>query len=173
LNIIFNGKIQTRNFEPLSEESARAAFTPIINNERKIKILLNLDQGGPNMLEEKSEEKEVREVTPWTPSRGSSHGGRKMEVVYENLSKDPAFGLLKETKNQEGYMIHEPPTIEVHVENNGLLVKVDLSTMGQDDLLINLQGDLLTIKKQKNEEELKEQRYGCSRFVYGSFDRWG
>lgn len=126
------------------------------------------------MLKEKNEEKEIRELTPWTPSRDSSHADRKMEVVYRNLSREPSFELLEESKNQEGNRGTEQPTIEVHVENRDLMVKVDLSTIGNDDLQINLQGDLLTIKKEKKkEEELIEQRPGYSEYVYGSFERWG
>ncbi|MFI5305562.1 MAG: Hsp20 family protein [Nitrospiria bacterium] len=126
------------------------------------------------MLKEKNEEKEIRELTPWIPSGDISHEDQKVKVVYRALSSEPSFDLLEEIKNQENNRIPEQPTIEVHLENQDLVVKVDLSTIGKDDLQINLQGDLLTIKKEKKkEEELKGQNHACSRFVYGSFERWG
>jgi HSP20 family protein len=48
------------------------------------------------------------------------------------------------------------PDLDVYEEKDEVVVKAEVPGLGKDDIAINLEGDLLTIKTEKKEEEVKE-----------------
>ena len=64
------------------------------------------------------------------------------------------------------------PAVDIYEEKDNLVIKADMPGIDSKDLDINITGDTLTIKGQKQkEEETKEKGYYRKERIFGSFQR--
>lgn len=104
-------------------------------------------------------------IVRWRPRCGTTLPDLRDEM--ERLLDWPAFGtgMLDATDRWH-------PEIDVYEEDGDLVLKADLPGLGKDDIDLELEGDVLTLKgTRKREEEVNEGGfYRCER-SYGSFQR--
>jgi HSP20 family protein len=64
------------------------------------------------------------------------------------------------------------PSLDVYEDKDTLVVKADLPGIEEKDIDISIQGDVLTLRgERKQEEEVKEKGYHRCERCYGSFQR--
>lgn len=68
-------------------------------------------------------------------------------------------------------MLDWRPRVDTYEKEDSLIIKADLPGIKKDDVSIDVNNNLLTIKGERHDEEAKSQDYyRCERF-YGSFQR--
>ena len=103
----------------------------------------------------------MRGLMPWTGT-----GGLKSEV-------DRLFHRLADLKWTDFQALDDwAPSADVSETKDSLVCKVELPGMGQKDIQISLQENLLTIKGEKRQEqEEKDEHYHRVERSYGAFTR--
>lgn len=100
----------------------------------------------------------------WNPLRELGEWQRDMANLFES-SLEP----LPERISREATWA---PSMDVTEDKEGIMVKVDLPGVKQENIYIEVTGKTLTIKgERKHEEEKKEKNYHRVERFYGSYSR--
>jgi HSP20 family protein len=129
------------------------------------------------MAKGSGKDREDRELAPRGPFSQPGRMQREMERMFEDFWgrswPRPWFGggLPRRGRPWEETTFRGP-AIEIYEEKDDVIVKAELPGMKKVDLVLNISGNLLTIKgEKKEEEEIKEKGYYYSERSYGSFAR--
>jgi HSP20 family protein len=126
------------------------------------------------MAKEKSESTEIKTVTPSRPLWGPNLIENEMDRMYRDFWKGPrfSFGWPEELVSRNRDLGFLTPKIEMYEDKNDVVVKAELPGINKEDLEVNLQENILTIRgEKKSEEEEKKKGYYYSERSYGSFER--
>lgn len=126
------------------------------------------------MAKEKSKSTEIKTVTPLRPLWRPGLIEKGMDRMYRDFFGDPwfGFGWPKELISRDGDLEFQTPKIEMYEDKNEVVVKAELPGIKKEDLEVNLQENILTIRgERKNEKEEKEKGYYYSERSYGFFER--
>ncbi|MFO7883802.1 MAG: Hsp20/alpha crystallin family protein [Desulfobacteraceae bacterium] len=87
-----------------------------------------------------------------------------------NLFNDPFFKPFFD--NSEGEFKSWQPVVDIYEENNHIVVKADLPGVKKEDISIDVENRVLTVKGEKvKEDEVKEESFLRRERSYGSFQR--
>ena len=107
-----------------------------------------------------------RRIIPWRPFR-------ELEEVERRF--DDIFGRPFVPAAWRRFPIREmawAPAVEVFEKEDKFVVRADLPGVKEEDIDVSIEGDMLTIKGEKeSESEVKEESYYCCERSYGSFYR--
>lgn len=104
-------------------------------------------------------------ITRWRPFSNLLKLQKEMDSLFDDFfERTPARRELGES---DWY-----PSVDVSESENEIRIEADLPGMKQEDIDVNIDGNVLTIKgeRQKEEEEQKENYYRTER-CYGNFQR--
>lgn len=101
---------------------------------------------------------------------------RNIERMFEDLWPRPWRSLMDFGWPRHRHLLADmettAPAIEISEDKNDVLVKAELPGMKKEDLEINVEERLLTIRgEKKKEEERKGEGYFYSERSYGAFER--
>src|SRR3954453_14765019 len=110
----------------------------------------------------------TRSVVPF-PSTGSLSGFYPVMQVHR-LFEDMLRGIAP--SGAAGKLAMAPPRVDVSETDQELKIRAELPGVAENDLSIELEGDLLTIRGEKKvEEEEKDERHHVVERAFGSFMR--
>lgn len=100
-------------------------------------------------------------------TRGVSRGSDRMQQEMEEMFRSMLPGRPAVDPHRKGLW---RPAIEVYETAESLVVNVEIAGIDQDDLLISLDGDRLTIRGVRHDRRQSEKRsYHEARIPYGEF----
>ena len=104
-----------------------------------------------------------RTLTRWEPFYRPLSLWEDLDRMFERLG---AYGW---TSREDGGLL---PRIDMHEEENELVVKAELPGVSKDDIKISFEDNILTIDAEKKVEEEKEEQgyYMCERY-FGRYHR--
>jgi len=103
-------------------------------------------------------------IRRWRPFDDLLKLQNEMESLFDEFSRTPS---RREVGEFDWY-----PYVDVSENEKEMKIEADLPGMKQEDIDINIDGNVLTIKgERKKEEETKEGNYYRSERHYGSFRR--
>lgn len=109
-------------------------------------------------------------LTRWKPMRELETLERSMENMFDRLT-DRFFGPRERGRSlwkTEAWA----PSVESHIDNGNLIVKVDLPGLDPKEVSISVLGNQLTIEGERKHEEKKEEKdYFYQEVEYGKFSR--
>ena len=109
----------------------------------------------------------MRAVTPWRPMRELESLRKNMEDAFDSLT-ERVFGASPSGWGTGGWV----PSIESHVANGNLVVKVDLPGIDPKEVTLSVSGQQLRIEGERKREEKKEEKdYYYQEVSYGKFAR--
>ena len=109
----------------------------------------------------------MRALTPWRPLHELESLRKNMEDAFDSLT-ERVFGGAPSVWGKEGWV----PSIESHVANGNLVVKVDLPGIDPKEVSISVSGQQLRIEGERKREEKKEEKdYYYQEVSYGKFAR--
>ena len=82
------------------------------------------------------------ELVPWRPFRELSTFRREMDRLYDRFFGEEPFGRR--------FIGEWTPSVDVSETKNEVLVKAELPGLEAKDIEVNISGDLLNIKGEKN-----------------------
>jgi len=126
------------------------------------------------MEKEKSESTGIKTVTPVRPLWRPSLIGKEIDQMFRDFWKGPrfSFGWPEELVSRDGDFVSLTPKIEIYEDKNDVVVKAEIPGINKEDLEVNLQDNVLTIRgEKKTKEEEKKKEYYYSEVSYGSFER--
>ena len=104
-------------------------------------------------------------IAIWKPFRDLVRLQKEMDSMFDEFFDRKPFH--RELAEFDWY-----PQVDVSENEKEIKVKADLPGMKQEDIDINIDANVLTIKgERKKEEETKEENYHRSERSYGSFQR--
>ncbi len=109
----------------------------------------------------------------WEPFRGIRRRGdifNDLNQMQEGMNRffDDFFGDHR-TQTAEGQWL---PSVDVSETDVELVVRAELPGMTHEDIEVDLQDNVLTLKGEKKRENTEEQEsYHCLERTYGSFSR--
>jgi HSP20 family protein len=107
-----------------------------------------------------------RGVAPWRPFRELEEMERRFEDIF---GRPFAPAVWRRFPVRE---MAWAPAVEVFEKEDKFVVKADLPGVKEKDIDVSIEGDMLTIKGEKqSESEVKEESYYCCERSYGSFYR--
>jgi HSP20 family protein len=104
------------------------------------------------------------ELVPWRPLRELSSFRKEMDWLWDRFFGDkPLSRMFREDWS---------PSVDISETKDKLLIKAELPGLEAKDVDVNISGDVLNIRgeKQKEEEQKDEHYYSCERYS-GSFQR--
>ena len=107
--------------------------------------------------------------TRWDPFRSLSKDLSSMHQEMDELFRR-TFGFGEETPAREGFSM--APVINSYTKDKMFCVEAELPGVDKDDLDVNIEGDMLTLRgERKANKETKEEDYYIRESRYGSFMR--
>ena len=107
--------------------------------------------------------------TRWEPFRSLSKELSSMHREMDELFRR-TFGFGEEASAREGFSM--APAINTYTKDNRYCVEAELPGVGKDDLDVNIEGDILTLRGERRaDKETKEEDYYIRESRYGSFIR--
>ena len=122
--------------------------------------------------------KEIKETKPTVSRRMEVERPHLSDVerMFENLFQDfwprPFQRLWRSDYSRLKPINLEVPALDVYEQKDDLIVKAEIPGLSKDEIDISLDGNVLTIKGEKRqEEEVKEEDYYRCERAFGSFLR--
>ena len=110
-------------------------------------------------------------LVPWKARETGLDLFEDLEDFQREMNRLFDLGLRRPLKAGNGGNLWAP-AVDIVDEKDQIKVKVDLPGLKKDDIEINVENDVLTIKGEKKEEkEIKEKDFIRSERYYGSFHR--
>lgn len=104
-------------------------------------------------------------IRRWRPFNDLLRLQKEMDSMFDEFFERKPF--RRELGESDWY-----PSVDVSEDEKEIKIEADLPGMTQEDIDINIDGNVLTIKGQrKKEEETKERGYYRSERSYGAFQR--
>lgn len=105
-------------------------------------------------------------LTRWEPTREMMTLREAMDRLFDDAFTRP-FSLTR-----EGGSTWSSPAIDMYQTDNDVVVKADLPGIKADEVQINVNGDILTIRGEtKQEDEKKEKSWHIREHRWGAFER--
>ena len=105
-------------------------------------------------------------LTRWEPTREMMTLREAMDRLFDDAFTRP-FSLTR-----EGGSTWSSPAIDMYQTDNDVVVKADLPGIKADEVQINVNGDILTIRGEtKQEDEKKEKSWHIREHRRGAFER--
>ena len=112
----------------------------------------------------------MNELTPWRPRRELETLSRRMDDMFDRLTRGFFGPGWRERSRQETEAW--TPAIECHVENGNLVVKVDVPGIDPKEVTISALGNQLTIEgERKRDKKAEKKEYFYDEMPYGKFSR--
>lgn len=110
------------------------------------------------------------------PSFGANHPlaslHREMDRLFDNAFENFGFLSLRDSDFFASGVSQYQPKIDVSGDNNSYEVTLDVPGLSEKDLSVDVSGDVLTIRGQKEDkQEEKDKHYYRMERRYGSFQR--
>lgn len=106
------------------------------------------------------------ELIRWNPMRNLFNGPSRFDTLFDNF-----FFPTRTGANQEG-LWNWNPAVDVYENDAAIVVKAELPGVDKDQIAVNVEGRILTIKgERKTENEVKEESYYRRERTYGHFER--
>jgi HSP20 family protein len=122
--------------------------------------------------------KEVEETKPVVRRRAEMEPSRLSDVErmfegwFEDFWAKPFPRLWRPSLARLRSISLEAPALDFYEEKDDLIVKAEIPGLTKDEIDISLEGNTLTIKgEKKEEEEVKEEDYYRCERSYGAFSR--
>ena len=126
------------------------------------------------MAKGKGASTETKTITPVWPLWSPNLIVKEMDRMNRDFFRGPwfSFDWPKEFLSRIGNFGFQTPKIEIFEDKNDVVVKAELPGIRKEDLEVNLQENILTIRGEKKvEEEEKKKDYYYSERSYGTFER--
>ena len=105
-------------------------------------------------------------LTRWEPTREMMTLREAMDRLFDDAFTRP-FSLTR-----EGGSTWSSPAIDMYQTDNDVVVKADLPGIKADEVQINVNGDVLTIKGEtKQQDEKKDKSWHIREHRWGAFER--
>ena len=105
-------------------------------------------------------------LTRWEPTREMMTLRGAMDRLFDDAFTRP-FSLTR-----EGGSTWSSPAIDMYQTDNDVVVKADLPGIKADEVQINVNGDVLTIKGEtKQQDEKKDKSWHIREHRWGAFER--
>ena len=105
-------------------------------------------------------------LTRWEPAREMMTLREAMDRLFDDAFTRP-FSLMR-----EGGSTWSSPAIDMYQTDNEVVVKAALPGIKADEVQINVNNDILTIKgEMKHEEQKKDQAWHIREHRWGAFER--
>ena len=109
-------------------------------------------------------------LVPWRPMREFSHLSRRMEDMFDELTRD-FFGPRRGEKPRAEAAVWEP-AIDCRLENGNVVLSADLPGIDAKDVTISVQGNQLSIEgERKGAKKEEKATYFHDELPYGKFAR--
>ena len=110
-------------------------------------------------------------IVPWKTKENWLDPFQQLED-FPNLSRLLDFNFPKPFARTGNGETLWAPAVDIADEKDNIIVKADIPGMKKDDIEVNVENDVLTIKGEKKEEkEVKGKDYVRSERYYGAFHR--
>lgn len=110
-------------------------------------------------------------IVPWKPKETGLDLFDDIENFQKEMNRlfDATLHRPLKARNGASYWA---PAVDIVDEKDQIKVKADIPGIKKEDIEVNVENDVLTIKGEKKEEkEIKEKDYVRSERYYGSFHR--
>ena len=105
-------------------------------------------------------------LTRWEPAREMMSLREAMDRLFDDAFTRP-FSLVR-----EGGATWSSPAVDMYQTDNDVVVKAALPGIKADEVQINVNGDILTLKgEMKHQEEKKDQSWHIREHRWGAFER--
>lgn len=109
-------------------------------------------------------------LVPWKPLQEFSQISRRMEEMFDELTRD-FFGRRRGEKARAEAAVWEP-AIDCRLENGSVVLSADLPGIDAKDVTISVQGNQLSIEGERKHEKKEEKAtYFYDELPYGKFAR--
>ncbi len=107
----------------------------------------------------------IMAIVRWNPVRNMFGLQEEMNMLFDNF-----FGLEK--RGEDIDMVRWAPRVDIVEANGGYELHADLPGMKKEDIKIEIQENMLTLRgERKLEEEKKDQNFRLTERFYGQFIR--
>lgn len=106
------------------------------------------------------------ELMRWNPTRSLFSVPSRFDALFNDF-----FSPARADADQEGLWGWNP-AVDVYENDNAIVVKAELPGVTKDQITVDVEGRILTLKgERKSENETKEDNYYRRERAYGRFER--
>ena len=106
------------------------------------------------------------ELIRWNPMKSMFNVPSRFDTLFDSF-----FFPTRADSGQEGIWSWNP-VVDVYENDNAIVVKAELPGVDKEQISVNVEGRILTLKgERKTENEAKEENYYRRERTYGSFER--
>lgn len=107
------------------------------------------------------------ELVRWTPMKNLFNTPSRFDTLFDSFF----FPIRRANAGQEGLWGWQPK-VDVYENDNAIVVKAELPGVDKDEIAVDVEGRILTLKgERRTEHGAKEDNYYRRERTYGHFER--